>query len=146
MHSPEEIEQRFNYIIQEIENGRALRKICKDEKALNKNLFYQLINKDEVKREQYARATEIRADAIFDEIIEIADDDKHDTIIDEKGRAIENKEWVNRSRLKVDARKWIASKLNPKKYGDKIDVTSDNEKINTTPIFPQNPLDSKLDE
>ena len=40
---------------------------------------------------------------------------------------VENKEWTNRSKLRVDARKWVASKLKPKKYGDKLDVDANVE-------------------
>ena len=45
-----------------------------------------------------------------------------------------NSEYVQRSRIRIDTRKWIASKLKPKKYGDKVDVTTDGEKINTPVI------------
>lgn len=82
--------------------------------------------------EQYARARETQADLLADEIIEIADDTVNDSKFTENGE-IENKEWINRSRLRVDARKWKASKLAPKKYGDKVDVTTGGEKI-------QNPI------
>ena len=37
-------------------------------------------------------------------------------------------------RLQVDARKWMLGKLNPKKYGEKLDVTSDGEKLNTPSV------------
>jgi len=76
----------------------------------------------------YTRARESQADVLADEILEIADETSKDTISTEKGE-YPDKEWINRSRLRVDARKWIASKLKPKKYGDKIDVTTDGEKI-----------------
>lgn len=71
---------------------------------------------------QYARAKQDQADFLAEEIIEIADDSSNDTIIDPvTGVEKENKEWVNRSRLRVDARKWVAAKLKPKRYGDKIE-------------------------
>jgi hypothetical protein len=73
-------------------------------------------------RHQYALAREDQADTLADEIIDIADDSKHDIMIvtnpDGSEREVENREVVNRSRLRVDARKWVASKLKPKKYGD----------------------------
>jgi hypothetical protein len=74
---------------------------------------------------QYARAREAQADFLAEEIIEIADDGSNDLMTITKGDAsyeIENKEVTNRSKLRVDARKWIASKLKPKKYGDKVDL------------------------
>lgn len=80
----------------------------------------------------YARAKEQQADFLAEEILEIADDGSNDYMTITKGFEtynVEDKEVTNRSRLRVDARKWIASKLKPKKYADKIDVTSDGEKI-----------------
>jgi hypothetical protein len=47
---------------------------------------------------------------------------------------VENKEWTNRSRLRIDARKWVASKLKPKVYGDKTDITSGGEQLKQTTI------------
>jgi hypothetical protein len=67
-----------------------------------------------------------------DEILEIADDSSNDTKTIHKGGNdidIENTEWVNRSKLRVDSRKWLLSKMMPKKYGEKLDVTSLGEKL-----------------
>lgn len=83
--------------------------------------------KAELKRflHSYARAKEEQADFLAEEIIEIADDGSNDLMTVTRGDTTyeqENKEVTNRSKLRVDARKWIASKLKPKKYGDKIDL------------------------
>jgi len=69
---------------------------------------------------QYTRAKETQADLLADEMMEIADDTSGDELIDEDGKVRENREFINRSRLRVDTRKWIASKLKPKKYGDRV--------------------------
>lgn len=79
--------------------------------------------------EQYARSKELQADFLAEEILEIADDSSNDTIDSEYGPQ-ENKEWVNRSKLRVDARKWVAAKLRPKKYSEKVDITTGGETIN----------------
>lgn len=74
-------------------------------------------------QEKYARAKEMQADILAEEILDIADDGTNDLMKIVKGDTeyeTENKEVVNRSKLRVDARKWIASKLKPKKYGDKV--------------------------
>lgn len=74
-------------------------------------------------QEKYARAKEMQADLLAEEILDIADDGSNDLMTVVKGNEayeVENKEVVNRSRLRVDSRKWIASKLKPKKYGDKV--------------------------
>lgn len=85
----------------------------------------------------YARAREDQADFLAEEILEIADDGNNDTKRIKKGKEfieVENTEWTNRSKLRVDARKWIASKLKPKKYGDKVDVTTAGEQINKVTV------------
>lgn len=73
----------------------------------------------------YARAKEDQADFLAEEIIEIADDASQDVIEVDLGDGVvverENKEFANRSKIRIDARKWVASKLKPKKYGDKIE-------------------------
>ena len=73
--------------------------------------------------DQYARAKRLQIEVMVDEIIEIADDSSQDNIINKQGQIICNNESINRARLRIDTRKWIASKLAPKIYGDKIDNT-----------------------
>jgi hypothetical protein len=73
----------------------------------------------------YARAKEEQADFMAEEMIEIADDGSNDLMTITKGDMsyeMENKEVTNRSKLRVETRKWIASKLKPKKYGERLDV------------------------
>jgi len=63
-------------------------------------------------REQYAMAREVQAETMADEIV---------TIADGSGLGVEERVALSaRDRLRVDSRKWVASKLLPKKYGDKI--------------------------
>lgn len=81
------------------------------------------LNKQKSFQEKYARAKEMQADLLAEEILDIADDGSNDFMTVVKGDLeyeVENKEWVNRSRLRIDSRKWIASKLKPKKYGDRM--------------------------
>jgi hypothetical protein len=68
-------------------------------------------------RSQYARAKSFQIEALVDEIIEIADDTTQDAIINELGNRVYNAEFIARSRLRIDTRKWLASKLVPKIYG-----------------------------
>jgi hypothetical protein len=79
--------------------------------------------------DQYTRAKEESADALADDILEISDDARNDWM-EKHGKEdagwIANGEHVQRSRLRVEARKWIASKLKPKKYGDKIEHSGPN--------------------
>ena len=87
---------------------------------------------------------ELRSHLLFDEIIEIADDDQNDYIEQTlpSGDIIEkvNSEHIQRSRLRVDARKWVLSKMNPKKYGEKLDLDMNSkqviEYVNVSKQFP----------
>lgn len=105
-----------------------LRVICGELKIATFSVLKWLGDKD--KKEfsiQYARAREAQADLLADEIIEIADDSSGDEIEIETPEGVkatkQDHEFAARSRLRVDARKWKASKLAPKKYGDKIEQT-----------------------
>jgi hypothetical protein len=62
-------------------------------------------------------------DAYAEEIIEISDDGSKDTYIDEKGKQVIDREVIARAQLRIDARKWYAARLAPRKYGDKLPVT-----------------------
>lgn len=69
-------------------------------------------------QEQYARAREAQADYLAEEILDIADDGTNDWM-EREGNTLVDHEHISRSKLRVDARKWLMSKLLPKKYGDR---------------------------
>lgn len=75
--------------------------------------------------ERYARAKQLQAELIAEELIEISDDSSDDVMLNEKGQKIENKEFVNRSRLRIDTRKWLLEKLLPNKYGNNLKIEDD---------------------
>jgi hypothetical protein len=139
----EEEQQIVDKVCDIIRNGNSLRKACKELK-INCDQFYKYIDNDETgqRKEQYTRATDERVEVMADEILEISDDSSRDTISTEKGDIPDN-EWINRSRLRVDARKWLMSKMRPSKYGDKLDITSKDEKIQQSVIvLPSNGRDN----
>ena len=72
--------------------------------------------------EQYARAHEAYADKLAEETLLIADDSSQDTYVDADGNVKTDTEAIQRSKLRVDTRKWLASKKAPKKYGDKVAI------------------------
>jgi len=94
-------------VLELIGEGLSVREICRQDDMPSRQTVYNWIEKDKDFVDRYARACARRADAMFDEIIEIADNSNDD---------------VNRDRLRVDARKWSLSKMQPKKYGDKLDI------------------------
>ena len=83
----------------------------------------QWLSEDSEISERYARAKEAQADFMADELMEIADSDV-EMVVDQNGIARRDSVDVNHKRLRVDTRKWVAAKLKPKKYGDKIDMTA----------------------
>ena len=67
--------------------------------------------------EQYAQAKRCQIEVFIDEILDIADDSSQDEVTNEQGGIVCNSEFIARSRLRIDTRKWLASKLVPRTYG-----------------------------
>ena len=109
--------------------GESMRSICRDESMPSLSSVFKWLREHPEFSQQYARAKEEQADTLADEIVEIADEEctmiqssKHPTAAKDDESELEvvfNPTAVARNRLRVDARKWVASKLKPKKYGDK---------------------------
>ncbi len=110
-----------NEICERLADGESLRSICKLEHLPSRVTVRNWLADERYKTflNQYARAREEQADHYFEEAIDISDDSTNDYMLRE-GIPVLNAEAVQRSRLRVDVRKWAAGKLAPKKYGDKI--------------------------
>jgi hypothetical protein len=121
----------FDEICVRIAEGESLRKICKDEKMPSLVSVWKWLNSSEELVKQYTRAREEQAETLVDEMIDIADYKKDDTYLDEDGKEVINQEVIARSRLRVDARKWVASKLKPKKFGDFTKVQAEVKDTST---------------
>lgn len=80
------------------------------------------IDADGKRIEQYARAREAQADKLAEDLLQIADDGLNDTYLDAEGNKRTDQDVIARSRLRVDARKWLAGKMAPKKYGDRVET------------------------
>jgi len=93
-------------ILQRISHGESLHAICRDPAMPAEITVRDWLTRDEDFSTKYARAREEQAERYAAEIVEIADtcDDP------------------NKARLQIDARKWYASKVAPKKFGEKLDV------------------------
>lgn len=113
-------------ICERIIEGESLRSICKADNMPNCSTVFRWMVSNEQFCKQYEKAKVEQAEMLADEIIAIADEEctmiKHGDGDDEKEvEVVFDSTAIARNRLRVDARKWIASKLKPKKYGDKID-------------------------
>jgi hypothetical protein len=128
----EEIKKIKNDICERIATtSRSLRQICRDmvkdyDKMPSFSAVKYMLVDDTEFQAQYAQAKLRQADLLFDEIIEISDDDSLDLGFTEEGKAFVNHEHINRSRLRVDSRKFYIAKILPKKYSEKHVVTGED--------------------
>lgn len=111
-------------LFRRIGEGGAVRTICKDKHMPSWDTVRKRLIADEGFAAQYARAREVQADTIFDEILEIADTPLvgKKTKTTANGVEVQEGDMIEHRRLQVDARKWMAGKLRPKVYGDKLDI------------------------
>lgn len=94
--------------------------------------------------EQYARAKKCQVDVLVDELLEIADDSTQDQEINDQGITVFNSEKVARSRLRIDTRKWLACKLVPRVYGNKVEDSPEiNSKVKEDLLKLKEKLDAK---
>jgi len=121
LYSPELADRVCELMIEDV----SLRKICKMSGMPSRRVIFNWLKENEEFRGKYEIARLMQVEYWAHEIIEIADDTSGDFIINEHGERVVDHENINRARLKVDARKWLMSKLHPHRYGDRVtaDVT-----------------------
>ena len=122
-------------ICERLADGEGLRAICREANMPNKSTVFRWLPLHDVFRDQYARARETQADGFVDEIIEIAD----------------NEPDPQKARVRVDVRKWVAGKMRPKVYGERltqVHTDPDGKPINTAPtiIFTGSPSGASAPE
>ena len=111
------------YICTQLSEGKSLRNILNGMTGVSMSMVMRWLNDERYRefREQYTRAREAQAEIMADEIKDIADDDPMEEWMTKAGKVVRrDSAGVNRNRLRVDARKWVAAKLLPKKYGDHL--------------------------
>ncbi len=115
-------------ILERMGRGETLRAICRDEGMPSDSLIrkWAIFDTPPGFSARYAQARETQMESWADEIVAISDDTVNDTHTTTYGDGTErtspNTEWISRARLRVDSRKWLMSKLAPKKYGDFLKV------------------------
>jgi hypothetical protein len=115
-----------DHICAKLAEGLTLREVCREDGTPSESTVRTWVLEDrDGFYAQYARAREIGYHTMADELIEISDNGKNDWMLrngkDEPGYEA-NGEHLQRSRLRVDTRKWMLSKALPKIYGDKTQV------------------------
>lgn len=91
-------------------SGESLNSICKKTGFPNRSTVYRWLREHDEFRNNYARASDDRAESIFEEMLDIADGVEEETAS------------IAKARLQIDARKWILSRMNPKKFSDKQSI------------------------
>lgn len=114
-------------ICSQIAEGKSLRELCEQEGMPSKSSIFKWLRTEEGFADNYTRAKEQQAEHFADELVAIADDGSNDWMEvhhgdDEDSAWRLNGEHVQRSKLRIDSRKWLMSKMLPKKYGDKLDL------------------------
>ncbi len=114
-------------ICSRLAQGQSLRTVCKAEDMPSRVTVFRWLRLFPEFVKLYTVAKEESADALTEELLDIADDSSNDWVEINRADGTTyrqlDKECVNRSRLRVDTRKWIASKMKPKKYGDSTSIT-----------------------
>ena len=113
-------------ICRRMSTGRSLTSVCRDADIPHRELINKWIlsGKYPHLNASYARARDLLADTLFEQCLDIADQSDNDYIpvthANGKTTLEANPSAVNRARLRIDTRKWVAGKLRPAKYGDKV--------------------------
>ena len=123
IYSEELVNELCGYLAQ----GMSMKRACEQPGMPTPSTVFQWLSDKPGFSDKYARAKEEACEALAEEMFDIADDGSNDymEVFDKNGEAVGyklNGEHVNRSRLRVDTRKWYISKIKPKKYGDKLAV------------------------
>lgn len=125
-------------ICSKVREGNSLSRVLREPNMPTSSPVFQWLTIFPEFKENYEHSVQERTLAMGEEIIDIADDGTNDYMTITKGSNtynIEDKEVTNRSKLRVETRKWLMSKMLPKKYGDKVDVTSDGKAIKGNSIM-----------
>ena len=119
-------------ICEHIGDGKSLRSFCEQEGRPSAPTVCRWLRMEETAwfAEQYARAREAQADALFNDILDIVDQAEDPQI----------------ARLRMDARKWMAGKLRPKVYGDKVELGGKVDHEHTHEHRTVSAIDSRIAE
>ena len=123
-------DELFDTILGRIAEGESLRAVCRDDGMPARATVLRWIAGNPDLQKVYAMAVDARTDALFDEILEIADDAREDWVAKvgptgERQGFVFDANSVRRAALRIDARKWTLARMAPKKYGDKLEVGGD---------------------
>lgn len=115
-------------ICERISLGASMRSVCRDDAMPEMQTIWRWLREKKVFSERYASATAERTESQQEDLIEMGDEaiEKAQVVDSKASNAV-----VSAYKLKADNLKWSMSKMKPKKYGDKLDLTSDGKALPT---------------
>jgi hypothetical protein len=126
-------QERADAICEMLAMGYSLRTVCQEDTMPSAATVFKWMREHDEFLKQYEKAKQESTDAMAEDLLDIADDGTNDwttkTNKDGSEYDVVNAEVIARSKLRVDTRKWLMAKMKPKKYGEKLDVTSDGDKL-----------------
>ena len=102
-----------------IERGHSLRRACQADSMPSARTVHRWLHENEDFRQQYARSRAIQTEVFIDQIVDLADAVANET---EPAK-------VQAAKLAIDTRKWVAARMLPKKYGDRVDIQQDGQLV-----------------
>ena len=138
-YSEAERKQVIEHLCNEISNGRSMAEVLREDQILRHgerktpSVFAVIdwLDQSGEFKQSIERAREAGAEKLLGEIVDIADNTTGDVYIDEHGKPRIDGDCVQRAKLKVYARERYAAKIAPRRFGDKLDLTSAGEKLAT---------------
>ena len=94
----------------------SLRRVCRELGVSRNSIIPWVVDNTEGFGDAYARAKEHGIDTLVEETLDIADDGSNDYMETEHGPAL-NSESIQRSKVRVETRRWLAERLAPRRYG-----------------------------
>lgn len=120
-------QEKADAVCELVATGHSLRQIEAMPGMPAKVTILKWLGRDQEFATHYARARELQAEHMAEELLEIADDARNDFMeraaADGSTSLVVDHEHIARSKLRYEARRWLMGKMAPKKYGDKIDHT-----------------------
>jgi len=119
-------------ICSELAEGKSLRTVCQQEGMPDKSTVFCWLRDIQEFQDQYALAKESSAEAMNEILLDLGDEaiELSQTVNEKASSAV-----VQAVKLKADNLKWVMSKMKPKKYGEKLDLTSKDKEIATPSIL-----------
>lgn len=129
-------------ICERIALGESMRSISRDETMPAMSTIFKWLREHEEFSKQYVRAADERTDAHHEDLLELGDEAVElAQVVNEKASSA----VVQAVKLKADNLKWSMSKMRPKKYGDKLDMTSNGKELPTPLLYVLNNDSDKKD-